>query len=112
MKLIKAILQPQALENVKAGLDAIGVHGITVSDARGAGKQKGYEAEYRGQKYVVNLIPKVKVEIVAKDSDVEKIVKKIIECAKTGQIGDGKIFVTPMDDVIRIRTEERGETAL
>lgn len=109
---IEAIIRPQMLETVKNSLDSIGVHGITVYEARGAGKQKGYTQKYRGSEYTVNLLPKVKIEVVVSDSDAEKAVSAIVSHAKTGEIGDGKIFLTPIADAIRIRTEERGDNAL
>lgn len=109
---IEAIIRPQRLDLVKAGLDEIGVHGMTVLEVRGAGKQKGYTQHYRGAEYTVNLLPKIKLEIVVADSEVEKVVQAIITQAKTGEIGDGKIFLSPVADCIRIRTEERTDIAL
>ena len=97
---------------VKTALDDIGVTGLTVSEVRGAGAQKGYTQHYRGAEYTVNLLQKLKIEIVAQDSNVEAIVEAIIAAARTGEIGDGKIFLSPVSDAVRIRTGERGEEAL
>jgi len=109
---IEAIIRPQRLDLVKAALDEIGIHGMTVLEVRGAGKQKGYTQHYRGAEYTVNLLPKIKVEIVVTDKDVERAVQAIVSQAKTGEIGDGKIFLSPVSDVIRIRTEERTDAAV
>ena len=112
MTKIEAIIRPQRLDEVKSGLDEIGVSGMTVTEVRGAGAQKGYTQHYRGAEYTVNLIQKLKLEIVAADSDVERIVAAIVAAARTGEIGDGKIFLSPVTDAIRIRTDERGEEAV
>ena len=109
---IEAIIRPQRLDLVKAALDEAGVHGMTVLEVRGAGKQKGYTQHYRGAEYTVNLLPKIKIDIVVADSEVERVVAAIISQAKTGETGDGKIFLTPVSDVIRIRTEERQDAAI
>ena len=109
---IEAIIRPQRLDEVKTALDDIGVTGLTVSEVRGAGAQKGYTQHYRGAEYTVNLLQKLKIEIVARDERVESIVNAIVSAAQTGEIGDGKIFLSPVSDVIRIRTDERGEDAL
>jgi nitrogen regulatory protein P-II 1 len=109
---IEAIIRPQRLDLVKAALDEAGVHGMTVLEVRGAGKQKGYTQHYRGAEYTVNLLPKIKIEIVVADGEVEHVVAAIISQAKTGETGDGKIFLTPVSDVIRIRTEERRDAAI
>jgi nitrogen regulatory protein P-II 1 len=109
---IEAIIRPQRVDEVKAALDDIGVTGMTVIEVRGAGKQKGYTQHYRGAEYTVNLIQKLKLEIVADDADVERIVAAIVGAARTGEIGDGKIFLSPVIDAIRIRTEERGTDAV
>jgi nitrogen regulatory protein P-II 1 len=97
---------------VKAALDEAGIHGMTVLEVRGAGKQKGYTQHYRGAEYTINLLPKIKIEVVVNDADQEKVIQAIISQAKTGETGDGKIFVSPVNDVVRIRTEERKEAAL
>jgi nitrogen regulatory protein P-II 1 len=109
---IEAIIRPQRIDEVKAALDDIGVTGMTVTEVRGAGKQKGYTQHYRGAEYTVNLIQKLKLEIVADDGDVERIVQAIVTAARTGEIGDGKIFLLPVSDAIRIRTDERGSEAV
>ena len=112
MTKVEAIIQPAKLEAVKRALHEIGVEGMTVLDARGHGRQKGHTEVYRGREYTVDLIPKVKVEIVLADSMVDKVVQTIADTARTGKIGDGKIFLTRIDDAIRIRNDERGEHAL
>ncbi len=109
---VEAIIRPQRLDAVRLALDEAGLCGMTVSDACGTGRQKGYTQHYRGTEYAVNLRQKIKIETVVADSDQEKVVIAIHDAAHTGEIGDGKIFVTPVLDVIRIRTEERGEAAL
>jgi nitrogen regulatory protein P-II 1 len=109
---IEAIIRPQRLDAVKAALDDAGVHGMTVLEVRGAGKQKGYTQHYRGAEYTVNLLPKIKLELVVTDSEVDKAVAAIVDNAKTGEIGDGKIFLIPIGSAIRIRTDERDESAL
>ena len=112
MTKIEAIIQPSKFEAVKDGLQGIGVDGMTVSDVRGHGRQKGHTEVYRGREYTVDLVPKVKIEMVVPDDLVEKAVNAILASAKTGKIGDGKIFVSRIDDAIRIRNEERGQSAL
>ena len=112
MKLITAIIRPHKLEDVRSELDKIGVCGITITEVKGYGKQKGHKENYRGAEYLVNNIPKLKVEIAAADSDVKKIVDAIISSAKTGSTGDGKIFITNLEEIIRIRTNECGSNAL
>jgi nitrogen regulatory protein P-II 1 len=112
MKKIEAVIKPFKLDEVKDALNAIGVHGITVTEVKGFGRQKGHTELYRGAEYVVDFLPKVKIEIIAADNLVAKIIGTIETTAKTGRIGDGKIFVTPVEEVIRIRTGERGEAAI
>ncbi|MDH4248257.1 MAG: P-II family nitrogen regulator [Deltaproteobacteria bacterium] len=112
MKKIEAIIKPFKLEEVKESLDAIGIRGITVSEVKGFGRQKGHTELYRGAEYVVDFLPKIKIELVLPDAAVDQAVEAIISAAKTGRIGDGKIFIFPMDDVIRIRTGEKGEDAV
>lgn len=112
MKLVTAIIRPYRLEDVKGALERIGVKGMTVSEVSGFGRQGGHVEVYRGAEYVVNLVPKVRVELVAEDDDVETIVATICAAAKTGRIGDGKVWVSPVETVIRVRTKERGEDAL
>lgn len=109
---IEAIIRPQRLDEVKALLDEIGVTGMTVSEVRGTGQQKGYTQHYRGAEYTVNLHQKVKIEIVTSEAQVESIVGAIAQAARTGEIGDGKIFLIPVLDSIRIRTDERGAEAV
>ena len=112
MKLITAIIKPFKLDDVREGLSEIGVSGVTVTEVKGFGRQKGHTELYRGAEYVVDFLPKVKLEIAVDDSNVEKAVEAIIKAANTGKIGDGKIFVIPIEHAIRIRTGETGETAL
>ncbi|RAZ57000.1 P-II family nitrogen regulator [Campylobacter hyointestinalis] len=112
MKLITAIIRPHKLEDVRSELDKIGVCGITITEVKGYGKQKGHKENYRGAEYLVNYIPKLKIEIAAADSDVKKIIDTIIASAKTGSTGDGKIFITNLEEIIRIRTNECGSNAL
>ena len=112
MKKIEAIIKPFKLEEVKESLDAIGIKGITVSEVKGFGRQKGHTELYRGAEYVVDFLPKIKIEVILADDSVEKAVEAIISSAKTGRIGDGKIFIYPMEEVIRIRTGEKGQEAI
>ncbi len=112
MKKIEAIIKPFKLEEVKDALIKIGIGGMTVSEVRGFGQQKGETEIYRGTEYVVDFLPKIKIEVVVKDEDAEKVIETIANTARTGRVGDGKIFVIPVEDVIRIRTGERGEQAV
>jgi len=112
VKKIEAIIKPFKLEEVKEALTEIGIEGLTVSEVKGFGRQKGHTEIYRGSEYTVDFLPKVKVEIVLADSLIEKGVETIVKAAKTGKIGDGKIFVLPIEDAIRIRTEEKGDKAV
>ncbi len=112
MKKIEAVIKPFKLDEVKDALNSIGIQGITVTEVKGFGRQKGHTELYRGAEYVVDFLPKVKLEIIASDSLVSKIIETIETAAKTGRIGDGKIFVTPVEEVVRIRTGERGEAAI
>jgi nitrogen regulatory protein P-II 1 len=112
VKKIIAIIRPNKLEEVKQALEEIGCHGLTVKDVKGRGRQLGITESYRGQDYNVDLLPKTEIEIVTKDKEVENIVKSIVETGKTGNIGDGKIFISNVEDVIRIRTGERGDKAI
>lgn len=109
---VEAIIRPQRLDAVRQALDDAGLHGMTVTEAHGHGRQKGYVQRYRGAEYAVTLRQKIKIETVICDKDAARVVGLIQSIAQTGEIGDGKIFVTPILDVIRIRTEERGEAAL
>lgn len=112
MKLIKAIIKPFKLDDVREALSEIGVQGITVSEVKGFGRQKGHTELYRGAEYKVDFLPKVKIETAVNDSDVDKVVEAIRNAANTGKIGDGKIFVLPIEQAIRIRTGESGDEAL
>ena len=112
MKKIEAIIKPFKLDEVKDALNAIGIQGMTVTEVKGFGRQKGHTEFYRGAEYDVVFIPKVKIEIVLPDSIVQQAVDTILMVAKTGKIGDGKLFIQPIEDIIRIRTGERGESAL
>jgi nitrogen regulatory protein P-II 1 len=112
MKLITAIIKPFKLEEVKEALSAIGVEGMTVTEVKGFGRQKGHTEIYRGSEYTVDFLPKVKLEIAVADDHVTATVDTIVKAAKTGKIGDGKIFVVPLEEVVRIRTDERGEAAV
>ena len=112
MKLVTAIIKPFKLDEVREALSAIGVQGITVTEVKGFGRQKGHTELYRGAEYVVDFLPKVKLEIIAADEKVADVVNAIEKAAKTGRIGDGKIFVLPIEEVIRIRTGERGPDAI
>jgi nitrogen regulatory protein P-II 1 len=112
MKKIEAIIKPFKLDEVKDALNEIGIQGMTVTEVKGFGRQKGHTELYRGAEYVVDFIPKIKIEIVTSDALAVKVVSVIENAAKTGKIGDGKIFVCPVEDVLRIRTGERGETAV
>jgi nitrogen regulatory protein P-II 1 len=109
---IEAILQPSKLDAVKDALLEAGIEGMTILEARGHGRQKGHTEFYRGREYTVDLLPKVKIELVVKDEQKENTLQAIISTARTGRIGDGKIFISKIDDAIRIRNDERGETAL
>ncbi|KAA5604813.1 P-II family nitrogen regulator [Roseospira marina] len=112
MKKIEAIIKPFKLDEVKEGLHEIGLQGITVTEAKGFGRQKGHTELYRGAEYVVDFLPKVKIEVVLDDALVDRAVEAIQQAAQTGRIGDGKIFITPVEEVIRIRTGERGTDAI
>jgi nitrogen regulatory protein P-II 1 len=112
MKKVEAIIKPFKLDEVKEALDAIGIHGMTITEVKGFGRQKGHIEVYRGTEYEVNFLPKIKIEVVIPDSIIDKVIATIIEKAKTGSIGDGKIFLYSLEDVIRIRTGEKGEAAI
>jgi nitrogen regulatory protein P-II 1 len=112
MKKIEAIIKPFKLDEVKTALTEIGVHGLTVLEAKGFGRQKGHTETYRGSEYTLEFIPKVKIEVVVQNDQLDKALEAIINTAKTGKIGDGKIFVSTLDEVIRIRTGEKGATAI
>ncbi len=112
MKKVEAIIKPFKLDEVKESLNEIGIQGITISEVKGFGRQKGHTELYRGAEYVVDFIPKIKIEIIVSDGILPQVVEAIEKSAKTGRIGDGKIFVTPVEAVVRIRTGETGEDAL
>jgi nitrogen regulatory protein P-II 1 len=112
MKKVEAIIKPFKLEDVKAALSAVAVQGMTVTEVQGFGRQKGHKEVYRGAEYVVELVPKIKIEVVVPDGALTRAVETIAKAAQTGKIGDGKIFVTPVEEAVRIRTGERGEGAL
>jgi nitrogen regulatory protein P-II 1 len=112
MKKIEAIIRPSKLEDIKVALDRCNVHGLTISQVMGCGLQKGHKEYYRGTEVNINLLPKIKIEVVAPDHHVEEIIRIICQEAKTGEVGDGKIFVYPMEEAVRIRTGERGDTAI
>ena len=112
MKKIECIVRHHKLENIKSALTQIGVQGMTVTEVRGFGRQKGHTETYRGTEYTVDFVPKIKLEIVVADGNVKQVIDAVMQSAQTGQIGDGKIFVTNLEDVVRIRTGERGEQAL
>ena len=112
MKLVTAIIKPFKLDEVREALSEVGVTGLTVTEVKGFGRQKGHTELYRGAEYVVDFLPKVKVEVVVKDVDVDRAIEAIVKAAKTGKIGDGKIFVTQVEQVVRIRTGETDEAAI
>jgi nitrogen regulatory protein P-II 1 len=112
MKKIEAIIQPFKLEEVKEAMKAIGIDGMTIIEVRGHGRQKGHKEVYRGQEYEVDLLPKVKVEMVIADARVDEVISTLAKSARSGKIGDGKIFILPVEDAIRIRNDDRGEAAL
>jgi nitrogen regulatory protein P-II 1 len=112
MKKIEAIIKPFKLEEVKDALTEIGIQGLTVSEVKGFGRQKGHTELYRGAEYVVDFIPKLKIEVVVPDDIADKVVEVIVNAARTGRIGDGKVFVIPVEEAVRIRTGERGENAI
>ncbi len=112
MKLVTAIIKPFKLDDVKAGLEPLGIAGLTVSEAQGFGRQKGHTEVYRGAEYTVDFVPKIRVEVLTEDTEASKVVDVIVEAARTGKIGDGKVWVTSVDEVVRVRTGERGPDAL
>jgi nitrogen regulatory protein P-II 1 len=112
MKLVTAIVKPFVLEDVKGALEQIGVLGMTVSEVQGYGRQKGHTEVYRGAEYSVDFVPKVRVEVLTDDNNADKVVDAIVESARTGKIGDGKVWVTPVETVVRVRTGERGSDAI
>lgn len=112
MKLITAVIKPFKLEDVKSALETYGINGLTVSEASGFGRQKGHTEVYRGAEYTVDLVPKLRIEILVDDDDADSVVDVIVKTAQTGRIGDGKVWVSPVDSIVRVRTGERGPDAL
>ncbi|AWW39663.1 MULTISPECIES: P-II family nitrogen regulator [Streptomyces] len=112
MKLITAIVKPYRLDEVKAALQELGVHGLTVTEARGHGRQHGHTEVYRGAEYRVDLVPKVRIEVLVEDADADGVIDALVRAARTGKIGDGKVWALPVDTVVRVRTGERGPDAL
>jgi nitrogen regulatory protein PII len=112
MKKIEAIIKPFKLEDVKEALSALGIEGMTVSEVKGFGRQKGHTEIYRGSEYTVDFLPKIRIDIVLSDDQVQEAVQAIVKAAKTGKIGDGKVFVSPVENAVRIRTEETGDHAI
>jgi nitrogen regulatory protein P-II 1 len=112
MKIVVAVVKPHKLDEVKAALEAFGVQGLTVSEASGYGRQRGHTEVYRGAEYTVDLVPKVRIEVLVDDADAADVVEVIVKSAQTGRIGDGKVWTVPVDDVVRVRTGEHGVDAL
>ncbi len=112
MKKIEAIIKPFKLEEVKEALSNVGIKGLTVIEVKGFGRQKGHKELYRGAEYEIEFLPKVKLEVVVPDAEVESVIEAIVSSARTGRLGDGKVFLTPVEEVVRIRTGERGEEAI
>ncbi|MGN6750954.1 MAG: P-II family nitrogen regulator [Intrasporangium sp.] len=112
MKLVTAIIKPHRLDDVKEALEAFGISGMTISEASGYGRQRGHSEVYRGAEYTVEFVPKVRIEVIVESSDAPDVMEVILKAAQTGRIGDGKIWAVPVDDVIRVRTGERGPAAL
>ena len=112
MKLVTAIIKPFTLDDVKSALEQIGILGMTVSEVQGYGRQKGHTEVYRGAEYTVEFLPKIRVEVLTDEIDVDKVVDAVVTAARTGKIGDGKVWVTPVDSVVRVRTGERGTDAI
>ena len=112
MKKVEAIIKPFKLEEVKEALSNVGIKGLTVSEVKGFGRQKGHKELYRGAEYEIEFLPKVKLEVVVPESELEAVIDAIVSSARTGRLGDGKVFVSPVEEVVRIRTSERGEEAI
>ncbi|MDX6286894.1 MAG: nitrogen regulatory protein 1 [Frankiales bacterium] len=112
MKLVVAVVKPFRLGDVKEALDGLGVHGMTVSEVQGYGRQRGHTEVYRGAEYVVEFVPKVRVEVVVDDADADRVVEAVVNAARTGSIGDGKVWTVPVETIVRVRTGERGHDAL
>ncbi|AJC55732.1 MULTISPECIES: P-II family nitrogen regulator [Streptomyces] len=112
MKLITAVIKPHRLDEVKDALQAFGVHGLTVTEASGYGRQRGHTEVYRGAEYTVDLVPKIRIEVLVEDADAEELVEVVVKAARTGKIGDGKVWSVPVEEAVRVRTGERGPDAL
>ena len=112
MKQVTAIVKPFKLDDVKAALEVLGIQGLTVAEVQGFGRQKGHTEVYRGAEYTVDLVPKVRIDVLVSDGDADKVVDSIVEAARTGKIGDGKVWVTSVDTLVRVRTGERGADAV
>ncbi|QRX94489.1 P-II family nitrogen regulator [Streptomyces noursei] len=112
MKLITAVIKPHRLDEVKDALQVFGVHGLTVTEASGYGRQRGHTEVYRGAEYTVDLVPKIRIEVLVEDADVEELVEVVVKAARTGKIGDGKVWSVPVEEAVRVRTGERGPDAL
>ena len=112
MKLITAVIKPHRLDEVKDALQAFGVHGLTLTEASGYGRQRGHTEVYRGAEYTVDLVPKIRIEVLVEDADAEELIDVVVKAARTGKIGDGKVWSIPVDDAVRVRTGERGPDAL
>jgi len=112
VKLITAVIKPHRLDEVKDALQAFGVHGLTITEASGYGRQRGHTEVYRGAEYTVDLVPKIRIEVLVEDADAEELTDVIVKAARTGKIGDGKVWSVPVDDAVRVRTGERGPDAL
>ncbi|KDN85915.1 P-II family nitrogen regulator [Kitasatospora sp. NPDC059646] len=112
MKLITAVVKPFKLDEVKTALQEIGVHGLTVTEASGYGRQHGHTEVYRGAEYRIDLVPKVRIEVVVEDEDAERVCEAVVAAARTGKIGDGKVWTVPVEDIVRVRTGERGPSAI
>ena len=112
VKLVTAVVKPHKLDEVKAALEAFGVQGLTVSEANGYGRQRGHTEVYRGAEYTVDLVPKIRIEVLVEDSDADQLIEVVVKAARTGKIGDGKVWVTPVEGIIRVRTGERDGDAL
>lgn len=111
MKLVTAIIKPLTLDGVRAALEQAGIHGLTISEVQGYGRQKGHTEVYRGVEYAVEFVPKIRVEVVVDDDAVDTVVTSIVDAARTGKIGDGKVWVTPVESIVRVRTGEQGDAA-
>jgi len=112
MRLVTAVVKPFKLDEVRAALEAFGVHGMTVTEAQGYGRQKGHTEVYRGAEYTVDLVPKIRLEVLVDDADAADVIDVVVKSAQTGRVGDGKVWSVPVDDVVRVRTGERGPDAL